>query len=214
MNYPGYVFRCLRHDGFDPEALLDGTGLTEDHLSDPYFRCPMQPISRFLLNAIEQTADPHLGVRLARRYEPTFVGLPAYAAMNAPRFSESLGVLGHFFSLSFPPTSSSRYPVTCPASLREKQRSDSQTTGRPSRPWPESRSSSRPGISQQNLARNEYSLAACELPRNISSCWNCGLSSRSVIDRQATRADTAGLGCTVCLEENQGLAGRACALRL
>jgi len=102
MNYPGFVFRTLRNDGVKSEALLDGTGLTESHFDDPHFRCALEPVSRLILNAIEQTGDPNLGVRLARRYEPTFAGLPAYAAMNAPRFKDALGVLRRFFFLSFP----------------------------------------------------------------------------------------------------------------
>ena len=102
MNYPSFVVRCLRSDGFETEGLLAGTGLREEHFSDPHFRCPLRPVSRLIMNALELTGDQHLGVRLALRYEPTFVGLPAYAAMNAPRFKDALAVLSRFFLLSFP----------------------------------------------------------------------------------------------------------------
>ncbi|MGF1511778.1 MAG: AraC family transcriptional regulator ligand-binding domain-containing protein [Myxococcota bacterium] len=102
MNYPGFVFRTLCEDGHDAEALLAGTGLTPVLLHDPNFRTGFAPLRQFFLNAMEQTGDPHLGITLAQRFEATYVGLPAYAAMNAARFKDALGVLGRFFFLTFP----------------------------------------------------------------------------------------------------------------
>jgi len=102
MNYPGFVFRTLVDEGHSSRALLDGTGLTEQRLSDPAFRCGFAPLRRFFLNAIDTTEDPHLGVTLGRRFEPTYIGLPAYTAMNAATLSDSLSVLARFFFLTFP----------------------------------------------------------------------------------------------------------------
>lgn len=102
MNYPGFVFRALRNDGYEAGALLVGTGLKESHLKDPHFRCGYEALRRFYLNALEQTGDPHLGIRLALRFDPTYIGLPAYAAMNAARFRDALSVLNRFFFLTFP----------------------------------------------------------------------------------------------------------------
>ncbi len=102
MNYPGFVFRTLREEGHAASALLAETGLDEDHLTDPHFRCGFPPLRRFFLNAIAETGDPHLGVRLARKFEPTYIGLPAYTAMNAARFRDGIEVLERFFFLTFP----------------------------------------------------------------------------------------------------------------
>jgi len=102
MNYPGFVFRTLREAGHGEDTLLAGTGLGAAQLSDPHFRCGFQPLRRLLLNAIAQAGDPHLGARLALKFQPTYIGLPAYAAMNAARFEEGLDVLGNFFFLNFP----------------------------------------------------------------------------------------------------------------
>ena len=102
MTYPGFVFRILCEEGYDAAALLAGTGLTKDHLADPYFRCGFEPLRLLLSNAIQQTGDPHLGVRLARSFEPTYIGLPAYAAMNAALFGDALQVLNRFLFLAFP----------------------------------------------------------------------------------------------------------------
>ncbi|MEL6781474.1 MAG: AraC family transcriptional regulator ligand-binding domain-containing protein [Pseudomonadota bacterium] len=102
MNYPGFVYRTLREGGFGADDLLAETGLAETHLSDPHFRCGFRPLRRLFLNAIDQTEDPHLGVALALKFQPTYIGLPAYTAMNAARFEDGLDVLKRFFFLNFP----------------------------------------------------------------------------------------------------------------
>lgn len=102
MNYPGFVYRTLCEDGFAADLLLAETGLDEASLKDPHFRCGFQPLRRLLLNAIEQAGDPHLGVTLARKFQPTYIGLPAYTAMNAATCREGLMVLERFFFLNFP----------------------------------------------------------------------------------------------------------------
>lgn len=102
MNYPGFVFRTLREDGLVADELLAGTGLDEAHLSDPHFRCGFRPLRRLFLNAIERTGDPDLGIMLALRFQPTYIGLPAYTAMNAGRFADGLDALTRFFFLNFP----------------------------------------------------------------------------------------------------------------
>ena len=102
MNYPGFVFRTLRQQGYPADTLLAGTGLQEMLLSDPHFRCGFQPLRRLLLNALEESGDPNLGVNLALQFQPTYIGLPAYTAMNAARFKDGLEVLARFFFLNFP----------------------------------------------------------------------------------------------------------------
>jgi hypothetical protein len=102
VNYPGFVFRTLRDDGHASELLLADTGLTIDFLQDPTIRCEATQVHRLIENAIRLTGDPHLGLRLARRYEPSFVGLPAYAAMNAATLGDALKVIDHYFSMTFP----------------------------------------------------------------------------------------------------------------
>ena len=102
MTYPGFVFRVLAKEGHDLERVLANTGLTKDVLSDPDFQTGIPKLRRFILNAIEQTGEPHLGIRLAQQFEASFIGLPAYAAMNAATFADALGVLSRFFFLAFP----------------------------------------------------------------------------------------------------------------
>ncbi len=102
MTYPGFLFRALSKEGHDPKRLLADTGLTEEVLSDPEFQTALPPLRRFFLNAMELTGDPHLGIRLAQQFEASFIGLPAYTAMNAATFEDALAVLSRFFFLAFP----------------------------------------------------------------------------------------------------------------
>ncbi len=101
-NYPGFVFRMLRDKGYPPSELLAETGLDETHLQDPDFRCGFRPLRQLILNAIEYSRDPLLGVTLALQFQPTYIGLPAYTAMNAQRFADGLHVLERFLALNFP----------------------------------------------------------------------------------------------------------------
>lgn len=102
MNFVGFIVRALREDGVSSEALLSDTGLTEDLLVDPYYRAEFPKVRRLILNAIEQTGDVHLGPRLAKRFDPNSVGLPAYAAMTAPSFRDGVEILRRFFFITFP----------------------------------------------------------------------------------------------------------------
>ncbi len=102
LIYPAFVFRALCKEGHDPVRLLANTGLTEAAFSDPRFLTELPPLRRFFLNAMELTGEPHLGIRLAEQFEASFIGLPAYAAMNAASFQDALAVLSRFFFMAFP----------------------------------------------------------------------------------------------------------------
>jgi len=102
MTFPGFVFRALCKEGHDPSLLLANTGLNPEAFSDPRFLTELPPLRKFFLNALEVTDEPHLGVRLGRKFEAGFIGLPAYAAMNASTFDDALSVLARFFFLAFP----------------------------------------------------------------------------------------------------------------
>lgn len=102
MNYLAFAFRTLGKSGYEVEALLAGTGLTAEQLEDPHFRCNFWSHRRFYKNAIALTNDPHLGPKLAQQFETNYIGLPAYAAMNADCLGDALKVLNRFLFLTFP----------------------------------------------------------------------------------------------------------------
>lgn len=102
MNCLGFFYRELRDEGHQDSALLEGTNLRPELLSDPAFRTDFLTVRRFIENALRLTNDIHLGPRLATRFEPNFIGLPAYAAMNAATLGDGLMVLARFIHLTFP----------------------------------------------------------------------------------------------------------------
>lgn len=102
MNYAGFMFRALCEAGYDGETLLAGTGLTPALFVDPHFRMQFTDLERFFQNAIQHTRDPYIGPRLAQRFHPNFMGLPAYAAINAQNLRDALEVMNRFFFLTCP----------------------------------------------------------------------------------------------------------------
>jgi len=101
INYLGFVFRSLVAEGQNATTLLKGTGLTQEGLLNPDFRCTFEQHKAFVQNAIRQTGDPHLGPRMASRFKPLNIGLPASAAMSSDFGATALTVLQQFISLNF-----------------------------------------------------------------------------------------------------------------
>lgn len=102
MNCLGFFYRELRCRGCADIELFEGTNLRPELLSDPAFRTDFLTVRRFIENALRTTGDIHLGPRLAARFEPHFIGPPAYAAMNAATLGDGLTVLARFINLTFP----------------------------------------------------------------------------------------------------------------
>lgn len=102
MYYPGFIFRKLSEAGYATPDLLADTNLSPEFFSDPAFRTDFSTLRQFILNALRITGDPHLGPRLAMRFEPQYIGAPAYAALNAATLRDGLDVLARFVHLTFP----------------------------------------------------------------------------------------------------------------
>lgn len=102
MNCLGFIYRELSAQGYNDPDLFKGTNLRPEALSDPAIRTDFFTVRRFMENALLITKDIHLGPRLATRFEPSFIGPPAYAAMNAPTLGEGLSVLARFINVTFP----------------------------------------------------------------------------------------------------------------
>lgn len=101
MNYPGFVFRALLDDGFQAADILAGTGLQESFLDDPDVRISFRAIARLFQNGVALSEDPHLGPKLAKRFQPSSIGLPAFTAMSAACFRDGLEVLQLYLILTF-----------------------------------------------------------------------------------------------------------------
>ncbi|BFM15357.1 AraC family transcriptional regulator [Maricurvus nonylphenolicus] len=101
INYIGFALRTLKAEGYAADRLLDGTGLSESDLLNPDFRCSFDQHKTFVLNAIRETGNPHLGLWLGNRFNPINIGLPASAAISSDIFATALDILQQFVSLNF-----------------------------------------------------------------------------------------------------------------
>jgi AraC-like DNA-binding protein len=102
VNYPSFVFRSVCKSPTDIASVLAGTGLTSETFERPGFRLELPIMRRFLSNVIQHTQDPHIWLRLAPNYKTEYIGLPAHAAMNAPRLVDGLEIFNRFEQLAFP----------------------------------------------------------------------------------------------------------------
>ena len=102
MNFLGFIYRELSAEGYNDRDLFEGTNLRPELLSDPAFRTDFLTVRRFIGNALRTTKDIHLGPRIASRFEPNFIGPPAYAAMNAATFGDGLNTIARFINVTFP----------------------------------------------------------------------------------------------------------------
>ncbi len=101
-NYLGFVYRELIAKGHKSENLLRGTGLTEENLFNPDFRCTFKQHKALTLNTMDETGDPHLGPRTGTVFNPINIGLPASAAMSSDNFSCAIKILQKYLSINFP----------------------------------------------------------------------------------------------------------------
>lgn len=102
LNCLGFFYRELSAEGYQNSELFEGTNLRPELLSDPVFRTDFLTVRCFIENAMRTTGDIHLGPRLATKFEPNFIGPPAYAAMNAETLGDGLNILARFIHLTFP----------------------------------------------------------------------------------------------------------------
>ncbi len=68
----------------------------------PGLRIELPIMRKFVSNVIKLTKDPHIWLRLAPEYKTEYIGLPAHAAMNAPRLIDGLDTFNRFAPLAFP----------------------------------------------------------------------------------------------------------------
>lgn len=101
INYIGFGLRTLKAEGYSADRLLEDTGLSESDLLNPDFRCSFEQHKTFVLNAIRETNNPHLGLWLGNRFNPINIGLPASAAISSDSFATALDILQQFVSLNF-----------------------------------------------------------------------------------------------------------------
>lgn len=102
VTYPSFIFRTLCGAGYCATTLLKDTGLDPDSIQNPNTKFRFSQLRHYIANIIVHTGDPHIGIKLARQFEPAHIGFPAYAAMTAPTLKDGLDVMTEYCLLTFP----------------------------------------------------------------------------------------------------------------
>ena len=91
--------QTLRDLGFEPSAVLDGTGFDPAYFSDPDLPIQYAAGSRLLQHCAEVTGCAHFGLLLAERVGAEVMGLPGLLLMSAGDLGTGLRDLVHTMDL-------------------------------------------------------------------------------------------------------------------
>ncbi|WP_068637412.1 AraC family transcriptional regulator [Thauera butanivorans] len=83
-----YLERMHRR-GFMADQVLEGTGLKPERLDDPHGRPSPPQYRQIILNMMQLTGDPHLGISLGQEFKISDLGILGYAALSAPTLKVS-----------------------------------------------------------------------------------------------------------------------------
>jgi len=100
--YPGNLLRWLVSEGYTWEQLLQGSELTADIFSDENARISFRQHKPLILNALELTQNPHLGLQFGQQLTITSLGIVGYAALSSETVATALDVVTRYFKIRAP----------------------------------------------------------------------------------------------------------------
>ncbi len=86
--------------GFSAEQVLKDTGLHPDRIGSDSLRANPQQYRRVILNIIELTQDPFIGLALGAEFKISDLGVLGYAALSAATLEQAREVFTKYYSLS------------------------------------------------------------------------------------------------------------------
>ena len=84
-----FYLERMQQRGFTPAQVLQGTGLHADRLDDPHGRPRPPQYRQIILNMMELTRDPYLGISLGQEFKISDLGILGYATLSAPTLKAS-----------------------------------------------------------------------------------------------------------------------------
>ena len=90
----------MRERGFDAAAVLGGTPLTEDIVSQGSFHAAPEVYRRIILNMINLTGDRHLGIAMGREFKISDLGVLGYAALSSATLAQAREVIHRYYALN------------------------------------------------------------------------------------------------------------------
>ncbi|MBS0305212.1 MAG: AraC family transcriptional regulator [Proteobacteria bacterium] len=85
---------------FDAERVLHGSGLRAERLGDPHCRPHPLQYRRIILNMLELTGDPYLGIDLGHEFRLSDLGILGYALMSSPTLAASREIWDRYDELN------------------------------------------------------------------------------------------------------------------
>ncbi len=86
--------------GFSYEQVLAGTTIREEQLARELFRPTAQQSRRIILNLIELTQNPSIGIALGAEFKISYLGVLGYAALSAATLGQSRELLTKYRALA------------------------------------------------------------------------------------------------------------------
>lgn len=90
----------MAYRGFSYEQVLAGTTIREEQLANELFRPTTQQSRRIILNLIELTQDPSIGIALGAEFKISYLGVLGYAALSAATLEQSRELFVKYGALS------------------------------------------------------------------------------------------------------------------
>ncbi len=95
--------------GYTAEQVLRGSSLSAERIQSDTFRANPQQYRQVILNMIELTGDPCIGIALGAEFKISDLGVLGYAALSAATLEQAREVFTKYYSLSEQIFTSSNY---------------------------------------------------------------------------------------------------------
>lgn len=100
--FPSSLVRWLETEGYEREALIEGTGLDASEIDEPEILVNFRRHRKLIDNALRITNNPHLGLDFGRQLQITSMGIVGYAAMSEKNLGQSLKTITKYIKLRAP----------------------------------------------------------------------------------------------------------------
>ena len=97
--YQRLLLEIACEQGATPKQVLEGTGLSLDHLNSPDARVDSRQAARMVRNAVRSTGNEGIGLDCGLRAQPTLHGFLGYATMSCANLREALELAIRFIHL-------------------------------------------------------------------------------------------------------------------
>lgn len=99
IHFSSSLIRWLESQGYNPTDLLNHTGLNSADMDSPEILISFRQYRTLVLNALEITGNPHLGLMFGNQIKITIMGLAGYAAMTSDNLRQAIDAVINYMAL-------------------------------------------------------------------------------------------------------------------